>query len=111
MFRQAPPELSALGDSYMMQPLDYTKLSSVYDSYGFSGCIYYGNWPHFSLKNFVFVTSGPNNIELAPKTQPSTDTLPDGITLQKIQTALASSKQTLAKGTNAGTGWDMQQTA
>jgi hypothetical protein len=95
--------IPSLGDTYMSQPLDYKTQSSNDDTDGFSGCIYYGNWPEFPTQNIQLVVSG-SAIQLV------SGTLPNGTTLQTIQTILASStKQTLAKGSGSGsgTGWNM----
>lgn len=99
VFLPSPPELSALGNVFMIQPLNYATQSPTNPTYGFAGCIYYENWPEFPVQNTELVLSKSGG-------QLVSGTLPAGLTLQKIQTILASSsKQAQQNGT--GTGWNL----
>jgi len=94
VFEEAPPSLSALGNVYMKQSMDFTSVVPNSD-YGFSGCIYYENWPQFPLRNTQVLMSG-SNIQLATSGSVVTTPLPDGITLQTIQTAIVALPKTIA---------------
>jgi hypothetical protein len=99
VFLPSPPELSALGNVFMAQPLNFSTQSSNNDTYGFSGCIYYENWPEFPVQSTQLVLSKSGGDIVS-------GTLPAGMTLPKIETILASSsKQTLQQG--SGTGWNL----
>jgi hypothetical protein len=101
VFLPSPPELSALGNVYMTQPLDFSTQSPQDKTYGFAGCIYFENWAEFPTQNTQLVLSKSGG-------QLVLGTLPTGLTLQKIQTILASSKNQIQQNkTGTGTGWNL----
>lgn len=87
-FQQSPPSLSALGNVYMKQSMDFSSAGGNGD-YGFSGCIYWENWPEWELHNTQVLVSG-SKIQLTTTGSLVSAPLPSNISLQTIQTALAS---------------------
>ncbi len=82
LFHSLTSPIAGLGNVYMNQPLDFKDQPLNNARYGFSGCIYYANWPEFPTQNLQFLVFG-SDIQLV------SGTLPTGVTLQTIQQILA----------------------
>jgi hypothetical protein len=78
-----PSPITSLGNAYMRQTLDFKNQPQNNEYFGFSGCIYYGNWPEFPVKTVQFVLFG-SEIQLYPGSGP----LPGGVTLEDVNAAL-----------------------
>jgi len=100
LFHSLPQPIPNVGDSYMLQLLqfDAKDLASA-SKLQLNGCIYYGNWPQFSTQNTQLALTWPGLTPL------SATPLPQGVNLQKIFAQPI--QQSTKTGTLTGTGWNM----
>lgn len=100
LFHSLPQPIPNVGDSYMLQLLqfDAKDLASA-SKLQLNGCIYYGNWPQFSAQNTQLALTWPGLTLL------SGTPVPHGVNLQKIFAQPI--QQSTKTGTLTGTGWNL----